>query len=950
MSESAHSFPINKFEDNFTEIFSNFLIHHPKITKNTNLHYLKDNNLEIGYILSNPIIILNSENYSPYGIIKIDIHHENLLGEERFCGFIFNNDFYILIYDNYTIYIYSFLTNQNKDNPIFIPLNISLNGNNDIIVKIQYIKNEIDINYFIVVSNNGKIYFLTLFIDQFNNKINPKIEEFNFSLSNNYISNSFFSLWPFSKNINESEIILSNKHCFILYPLSYSKLQKNTTSKGNYSNCLIFFSSFSLKKFSFTVTINGIFPEMNYINLSIKNEILSKLYNEGNEIEILCADSLYNKNNNKIQIFFIVKTTTFKHYLYQINLDEKNNIETFNFNISHFYKENELNPETNIIVNKFSDEGLIIIDRNSIIYFNSKKTYFQPFDYNIIGINPFISPDSFNVDLLTSGNGIRNFQIDSLNNNLSELIDKTPLFISQFQAKGNLIQQTRQIKEHISLNNNNINSQNLNRNIKKEYVNYSSIPSQNNILRNKVNFEIQNIPLSHVAMKVYNFLNEIFKQFLSNNYEINNKMKNDFNNILNSEEIINNPIEIQNSIDKIINGIINNDSLNIEYINKNDFKSENAILNYLQQRYEIILKFYILLKKLDYFQKFPEKEIEFYTILEKLIVIINIRKEENEYYTNLMNNNNYNDNMFMNSDKIFIHDFLLEFYNKMKVYYSQNEKNKPFSKQFLYFRLVFINEFFLCEFFETAIEILEKNKDNPNIEFLYNFLIIIILNTNKEIEQLINQFPNKLFFSYRNTFWFLSKNNSNSNKHLYNYLFIIYKKTVDLKMKNSNSIITDDQLFEFADQLQYLNQLYYNYGNKSSNHNKDFYKTKKEINKNLELFGIERAFDLCKKYKDYSNLTKLAFQNKDKLYESLKNYMKKDLKYEKERTFLLKLLLQLEIKKCVYGSDYNNCSFNYFEDFDDFLTCIELICKNYPKIYEFFLSYKIKRQLEKNQK
>jgi hypothetical protein len=313
MSESAHSFPINKFEDNFTEIFSNFLIHHPKITKNTNLHYLKDNNLEIGYILSNPIIILNSENYSPYGIIKIDIHHENLLGEERFCGFIFNNDFYILIYDNYTIYIYSFLTNQNKDNPIFIPLNISLNGNNDIIVKIQYIKNEIDINYFIVVSNNGKIYFLTLFIDQFNNKINPKIEEFNFSLSNNYISNSFFSLWPFSKNINESEIILSNKHCFILYPLSYSKLQKNTTSKGNYSNCLIFFSSFSLKKFSFTVTINGIFPEMNYINLSIKNEILSKLYNEGNEIEILCADSLYNKNNNKIQIFFIVKTTTFKH-------------------------------------------------------------------------------------------------------------------------------------------------------------------------------------------------------------------------------------------------------------------------------------------------------------------------------------------------------------------------------------------------------------------------------------------------------------------------------------------------------------------------------------------------------------------------------------------------------------------------------------------------------------
>ena len=76
--------------------------------------------------------------------------------------------------------------------------------------------------------------------------------------------------------------------------------------------------------------------------------------------------------------------------------------------------------------------------------------------------------------------------------------------------------------------------------------------------------------------------------------------------------------------------------------------------------------------------------------------------------------------------------------------------------------------------------------------------------------------------------------------------------------------------------------------------------------------------------------------------------MKKELKYEKEIMFILKKILQLEIKKCTIGSDDNKTSFDYFEDFDDFISIIEIICKNFPKLYEFFLLYKNKRYLEKN--
>ena len=273
------------------------------------------------------------------------------------------------------------------------------------------------------------------------------------------------------------------------------------------------------------------------------------------------------------------------------------------------------------------------------------------------------------------------------------------------------------------------------------------------------------------------------------------------------------------------------------------------------------------------------------------------------------------------------------------------EKSKKFD---LYCKLEFINEKFLSNFFEIAINLLDENKDNPNIESLYEYLIIIILNINNEIQNLINQFPKNIFFNYRNTFWFLSKNNSNNNRHLYIYLFIIYKKFLETKINNLNSNIPDNALFEFAKQLHYLNQLYYNYGNKSSNHNKEFYKTKKDINKNLEIFGIEKLFDICKIYKDFSTIAKLSFKNKEKLYPPLKDYMKKELKYEKEIIFILKKILQLEIEKCTIGSNYNNTSFDYFEDFDDFISIIEIICKNFPNLYEFFLLYKNKRYLEKN--
>ena len=95
-------------------------------------------------------------------------------------------------------------------------------------------------------------------------------------------------------------------------------------------------------------------------------------------------------------------------------------------------------------------------------------------------------------------------------------------------------------------------------------------------------------------MKIEKFINENFPLFLSNNFQINNQMKNEFNEILDSAE--NNLFEVKNTINKFVDEKINNNVLNIEYLNKSDNKSEMMILKYLNQRFEIISKFYLFLK------------------------------------------------------------------------------------------------------------------------------------------------------------------------------------------------------------------------------------------------------------------------------------------------------------------------------------------------------------------
>ena len=142
------------------------------------------------------------------------------------------------------------------------------------------------------------------------------------------------------------------------------------------------------------------------------------------------------------------------------------------------------------------------------------------------------------------------------------ILGKTTSYVSQFLSKGD----NEQNPMNNIMNYNNNYNQRIGLNNQNEYIIKSPNIPQNFISNNTVNYQGVNISLSTIGMKIEKFINENFPLFLNNNFEINNQMKNEFNEILDSAQ--NNLLEVKSTIDKFIDEKINSNVLNIEYLNK----------------------------------------------------------------------------------------------------------------------------------------------------------------------------------------------------------------------------------------------------------------------------------------------------------------------------------------------------------------------------------------------
>ena len=928
--------------------------------------YIKDPILDIGYIISEPLWVLNSLNYSPYGFIKINPEHQNLINNGKFCGFIHKNNFYIMTYDqNYlNMYDCNYVNNKNKNNKRsnYIHNIILKLENNENIINAQFLPNDLGKAYFIIVTDNYNSYLLNINISE--NNINYNFDEIKDKYSQSILAKSFSALWPFNSMNYNQNINSKISNCFIISPHRQLKKKNNLFT---YYNTLFLLSNETLilKYISFSINNNSISPVIEN-NKDLSKEILSHFSQINKKFsaaksELYSVDSFFNENKKILFIYcFLGFIDLDEKYILRIVIENNFNITFDTLDISDKIEKNNIQNFKNckIFVNNFADEGILVIPDDVIINFNYCNTDKNNkingwkscvnFKKNILGINKFNQYGIFNLDLFTSDQGIINFNPclcynspDDIKGNYKiEQSDKTYLFLSNF-LQGQLIPKK-------ASNNNIDNNSSLNNSFQS-----------NSSKKIKMNLKPYEIILNNDKKKeFYIFLDEIIKKYLNKNSYINELNEKDqyiinkFNSFFNAE----------NNIDKDKNGIlydflnyindlVNDDKTHIEIMEKSKQKLKLLTVEYLKEKYNKLIILYNIAKKstidnINFFDYFPDLLNEFFKIFEKLIIGMNICKQENILYEKKEKNGDEN--------YVLINLFLDNFYGKLK-----EKKNFDFSHLELFGKINNINEelleiFFECFFYTLNITANDKKNNLNNFleqkDNLILFIVNIILEVNEGIEKLIIELnPEKGkndLIKYNNGLWFLSPNNYITNK----FLLQIFRYMTSWKSETfKDSKIDNDIIFLYAEQLHFLFKNYLLIGNNSLKNKTDFINTQKIIDGILCVFDIERTYQLCKKYLDDFTLAKIAFSYKDKFYSDLKNFMKKELIKKKGHIkYILQLILLFEIENINNCKNDNNIIFNYFEEFSYFEKDIAAIVKMSKKAENFFNLYLLQKDFVNN--
>ena len=945
--------------------------------------FIKDPILDIGYIIGYPLWIINSTNYYPYGYINIKKEHQSVINNNKFCGFIYKNNFYLIIYDQNNLGIYScnyinIKNYRNSDSNNFI-YSFIINSNNENIINIQFLPNDLGKAYFIVVTDIYNSYLLNINIDK-NSIINFNFEKCNEKYSQSILAKNFSSLWPFNSLIS-SNINNNISNCFIISP--HRQLKKNNNLYTYYNSLfLLSNNSLILKKISFYINNNSInsqienFKDLSKEIISHLNSIYKNPDNTSNtSINIISTDSYFNEKIKTLFIYcFIIYNN--QKYILRIIVDNNFNITFDTLDINSMV----INPQANkgqIIVNNYNDEGILVIPNDIIINFNYSneqniknikgwKSYI-PFKKNIIGINKFNQMSIFNLDLFTLNEGIINFNPclyysspnDIRGSYKIEQSDHTNLFLKNF-LQGQLLPYSI---TNINTNNNISNNNQIFNSIYR--LNSNNIKNDENSLNNSFQYQRALKPyeilLNNEKKKEFHFfLDEIIKKYMENKSYINkidekdeyiiNKLESYFNN-----NQYNNKNETLNDFYNYINNIINNDNTHIEIIEKSKTKAKLLTIEYLQEKYNKLMILFELIKEctiegVKIFDFYPDLLNEFFKNFEKIIIGINMRKQENIHLEKIEEGNEEEEKL--------ITLFLECFYKEMKVLFGNN---KDFNHLLLFGKIININEQLLNRFFECFAYIFNKKNNNNNFgnkndindyeqkDNLLLFIINIIIGVNKDIQELINKLNengnNKNFLTkYKNGLWYLSNNNYICNQ----YLLQMFKDiNVWKNQLYKESKIDDDTIFLFAEQLHFLFKKYLLLGNNSLRDKSDYINCQKAINNIMLNFDIDKAYYLSKKYIDHFTMAKIAFNNKNKYYNDLKEYMRKILSKKRGHIkYLLQLILEFEMHYVNNSKDNNNILFNYFEDFEEFPKEISEIVRNSQKLQNFYNLYLLKKNIE----
>ena len=868
---SNYSSSTNSEHSHRLEIFIN---NHPLI-ENAPL-YKKDDTLDIGYVFTNPMTIVNSKTYKKIGSIQIEPAHTGFISMKQFCGFFFDDAFYLLVYSlNNEFFLYRMYLDMNynyqkttkgySNTCVSVMLNTNISGR---IVKCQYIKNAIGLNYFMIVNDSSKLFFLTI-------KFKPIVGE----VTAIETSNNLLSFFSFTSTYNPNDN-LSGHSLFIMNPYSYSTFQIL-----NYqNNILLLLTENYLKIIQFKLLDTVIVPEIVYTDYNIKQKLLGKVNEQNGLIEILASDCYFEREKRTLNVYIMTKTSMNHFFLYKLEISTNKEIPNnlSQIDMTNLYEKNPIG--TYMIVNKYKDELFILLGRVSTIYLNRKEKVTKYLSYKIDSINSTMTPDTFYIEIFDIGRGVR-----------------------RIQKKENLLYQdiTDQVVSEI-----------------EEKMFIKNEP-QINIMNDVVSYEEGD------SKEIDDYLKKYIPEFERKSI-VSQEAKEDYQNIVNKS----NYDLLYLKVKELVRKIINDDSLNIEAIDKRNPKAEFVIVEYLEYKLQRVNNILLFLQNVEFLKlneestkQQKETMYEIYKTIEKLIVTINIRKCENKILSERFNNT-LSGNTTLNTSPLTF--FFTDFYSKMRMALAKDVA-VPFTKQFLYGKLSNINETFVSNFFISIVTILQSqtfsNRDKANFIISIIEMINVI---NEEISmkyQEINK-SNDIFINYRDSFWGLNKKNLDDN------LLGLYKAIISFKQIKEGDLISNEMIFNLARSLLVLYRFYFGNFNNSSDHKKDFYKKKIEILSQLVPYDYLMCYNMTKEFDDFNTIAVIAYSHKKELYNDFKEYIKS--KNYKERLFALKQVLKLEIENVQKDNQSSIFSYDYFDDFSEFVNELSIIVKKYPKLSHLF--------------
>jgi hypothetical protein len=384
---------------------------------------------------------------------------------------------------------------------------------------------------------------------------------------------------------------------------------------------------------------------------------------------------------------------------------------------------------------------------------------------------------------------------------------------------------------------------------------------------------------------------------------------------------------IYQTIREYFRAVFNDDSSNIDNINRDSIKAELVIIDYLRKKQNIVEKLYHFLidyKFFDYYD--PSKKIffELIQLLEKLTFAIKLREYEN-YIIQTDITLQQRDPFLYNLNNVSRQFFESVYLDAREKYKDYTRNDRTVNKQLIYSKVSYIQIYL-----DSIVDVYNVYMKNINLNskdklLLCHSMIILFNNVLSEIVKLDKDeyILSKLHDSDKSQSWLIKVEYLNTLVMIYEYYII------------SGSISESINIHSYIDKVLYLFVYYYGQDRRG------LFERSKVLLEKLIHIKPEKTLDIAISYRDFHTMTHICYyyNYSGNLTTNMENYSSNESIIE----YIIKLYLSLESNNLRQNSQKGFACFEIF--YEKYNPQLQKVIAKYPKLkalYDTFLTSKSK--------